>query len=66
MENAEQKKKVSLQLVGLDGNAYNLMGTFIRQATLENWTQEEIDEVITECKSSDYDHLLATLIEHTE
>jgi len=58
-------KKVSLELVGLDGNAYNLMGTFIRQARVENWTEEEIDEVITECKSSDYDHLLATLIAHT-
>lgn len=59
-------KKVSLNLVGLDGNAFALMGAFRKQARKENWTQEEIDEVITECKSKDYDHLLITLINHTE
>ena len=58
-------KKVELQLAGLDGNAYALMGVFIRQARRENWTPEEIDEVIDECKSGDYNHLLVTLMEHT-
>lgn len=58
-------KKVKLQLVGLDGNAYALMGAFQKQARREGWTKEEIEEVLTECKSSDYDHLLVTLMEHT-
>jgi len=59
-------KKVKLTLVGLDGNAFSLMGTFKSQARKEGWTKEEIDEVIKECTSSDYDHLLQTLIAHCE
>lgn len=59
------EKKVKLNLVGLDGNAFALMGNFKRAAQREKWTKEEIDEVLKECMSGDYDHLLATLIEHT-
>ena len=59
-------KKVNLALVGLDGNAFALMGAFQRQARREKWTQEEIDAVLTECKKGDYDHLLATLMDHCE
>lgn len=55
-------RKVNLKLVGLDGNAFSLMGAFQRQAKREKWTKEEIDCVLTECQSSDYDHLLGTLI----
>lgn len=58
-------KKINLELVGLDGNAFSLMGAFSKQARREDWTQEEINEVLDECKKGDYDHLLRTLIEHT-
>lgn len=54
-------KTVNLDLVGLDGNAFNLMGAFQRQARREGWSQEEIDRVLAECLSGNYDHLLATL-----
>ena len=57
-------KTVNLELVGLDGNAFYLMGRFKQQAERENWTKEEIDAVLTECKSGDYDHLLQTLIQY--
>jgi hypothetical protein len=59
-------KTVKLNLVGLDGNAFNLMGQFQRQARKEGWTKEEIDKVLTECQKEDYDHLLCTLIEHCD
>ena len=59
-------KKVKLQLVGLDGNAYFIMGAFQRQARKEGWTQEEINEVLEEAKSGDYDHLLQTIMKHCE
>lgn len=55
-------KKVSLNLEGLDGNAYALMGAFRRQARKEGWTPEEISAVLDECHKGDYDHLLQTLI----
>ena len=57
-------KKVKLNLVGKDGNAYSLMGLFIRQAEREGWTAGEIDEVIEKCTEGDYNHLLVTLMEH--
>lgn len=59
-------KKVSLNLVSQDGNAFALMGVFSRQARREKWTKEEIDSVIKECTSGDYNHLLATLIDHCD
>ncbi len=58
-------KKINLDLEGLDGNAFFLMGTFQKQARRENWTEEEIKEVLDECKKEDYNHLLQTLIKHT-
>ena len=62
MELSEIDKKVNLDLVGLDGNAFILMGSFKRQAKREDWTDEEIETVLTECKSGDYNHLLNTLM----
>jgi hypothetical protein len=55
-------KKVNLNLVGLDGDAFALMGAFQRQARKEQWTPEEIKTVIDECQTGDYDHLLQTLV----
>jgi hypothetical protein len=60
------KKKVSLELVGLDGNAFSLMGAFSHQARMEGWTKEEINEVLEDARSSDYDHLLAVLSDHCD
>jgi hypothetical protein len=57
-------KKVTLELVGLDSNAFALMGAFKRQARREKWTTEEIDEVLKECMSGDYNHLLNVLKDH--
>lgn len=58
-------KKVKLDLLGLDGDAFSLMGAFSRQAKRESWSKEEIDSVLEECRSGDYDHLLQTLIRVT-
>lgn len=59
-------KTVNLQLVGLDGNAFSLMGAFSSQARREKWTKTEIDAVLEECMSGDYNHLLRTLMAHCE
>lgn len=60
------EKKVTLTLVGLDGNAFSLMGAFRSQAREEGWTPEEIKIVLDECMSGDYDNLLQVLMAHTE
>jgi len=60
------EKTVNLDLVGVNGNAFMIMGVFQQQAKREDWTQEEIDLVLTEAKSGDYNHLLATIENHCE
>ena len=57
-------KTVLLQLEGQDGNAFSIMGTFQHQAKKEGWTQEEIEAVLAEAKSGDYEHLLTTISNH--
>lgn len=59
-------KKINLELEGLDGNAFALLGAFNRQAKREGWNETEIKEVITEAQSGDYDHLLQTLMAHCD
>lgn len=54
-------KKVKGSLVGQDGNAFALLGYFQRQAKRSGWTNQEINEVVLEATSGDYDHLVATL-----
>ena len=58
------EKYVELELVGLDGDAFALMDEFSHAAKRQGWTKEEIDKVLTECKSNDYNHLLYTLVGH--
>ena len=60
------QKRVNPQLIGLDGNAFSVMGAFQRQARREKWTQKEIDAVLKEAKSSDYNHLLVTIMDYCE
>lgn len=65
MEN-KINKTVNLDLVGVDGNAYSIMGAFSRQARREGWSQQEIDLVLEEAQSGDYNHLLATIMSYCE
>jgi hypothetical protein len=59
-------KKVKLQLAGLDDNAFSLLGAFQKQARKEKWTKEEIDEVMDESMSGDYNHFLCVLSSHCD
>ncbi|WP_338359957.1 hypothetical protein [Yeosuana marina] len=53
-------------MVGTDGNAFAIMGAFRRQARKEHWTPEDIEAVLNEAQSGNYDHLLATIMNHCE
>ena len=59
-------KTVNLDLVGVNGNAFMIMGVFQRQAKKEGWTKEEINAVLDEAMSGDYTHLLGTIENHCE
>ena len=56
---------VVLELVGLDGNAYSLLGAFQKAARRQKFPEAEIQVVMDEAKSGNYDHLLATLMDNT-
>ena len=46
-------------LVGVDGNAYVIMGYTQRAMRKCGFTKEEIDQMLDEAKESDYYHLIA-------
>ena len=62
----QKVKTVNLDLTEIDGNAFMLMGAFRKQARREGWDAKEIEAVMTECQSGDYDHLLQTLVLYCE
>ncbi len=66
MTNLLDGKTVQMNLVGLDGNAFSLMGAFSSNARRQGWTKDEVDTVINECMSGDYDNLISVLVAHTE
>ena len=57
-------KTIKLNLVGIDGNAFSIMGAFSKQAKKEKWAKEEISTVLGEARSGDYNHLLATIMSY--
>lgn len=57
-------KQVKLRLIGIDGNAFSVLGAFRRQAKRENWTSEEIDAVCDEAQTENYAHLLVTIMKY--
>jgi len=57
-------KTVNLNLIGVDGNAFAIMGAFSRQARKDGWGKEEIETVLQEAQSDDYNHLLSTIMNH--
>ncbi len=59
-------KKAKCRLVGVDGNAFSIMGHFSYCAKQSGWTKDEIDLVMKEAKSSNYEHLLATIAAHCD
>lgn len=61
-----ETKMVRLNLVGLDGNAFAVLGAFSRAAKQQGWTRAEIDAVTMPAMSGDYDHLLATIADACE
>ena len=62
MENPKYPE-IKVQLVGLDGNAYSIMGRVSAALKEAGIAKEEIDEYYAESTSGDYDHLLRTAAE---
>lgn len=52
-------------LVGQNSNAYNLLGGWADAATKNGWNKEDVDKVIEEATSGDYENLLRVLTTHS-
>lgn len=58
--------KRKYNLVGVDGNAYAVMG-YVRRAMRETgFTKEEIEEYTEDATSDDYNHLLVVSMDMVE
>ena len=53
-------------LVGVDGNAFAIMGYVLLAMKDEGFSKEERDEYLEDAKSSDYDHLLCVSVEYID
>ena len=59
-------QKPRVKLIGRDGNAFAILGACQRAAKAAGWTEEDWKEVREQMTSADYNHLLATAMEHFE
>ena len=54
---------ITVELVGKDGNAFNILGICIRAMKRAHLSESEIEAFTQEATSSDYYHLLITCTE---
>src|SRR5271157_5090877 len=60
------KAKVTVELVGLDSNAFSILGRCSKAMRRAGWTAAEIKEFQAEATNGDYNHLLATVLSYCE
>ena len=53
---------VEVELVGQDGNAFAILGNVQRAMRQADVDKTDIDEMMAEAMSGDYDHLLQTVM----
>ena len=58
--------KEKYTLVGVDGNAFAIMGYVLHAMRKEGFSKEERDEYLKDAKSSDYDHLLCVSVDYID
>ena len=61
MKQTKTRGKVKGTLIGVDSNAFSLMGHFGKLAKQQGFTNDWIADVKTEAMDGDYNHLLRTL-----
>ena len=58
--------KIKFDIANSDGNAFALIGGWKRAARREGWSEDDIEAVIAEAMSDDYDHLVQTIMGYSE
>ena len=62
----ETVAKPRVKLTGQDGNAFAIMGAASKAMRRAGVPKEQIDAMLKECTSGDYDHLLQTVMKYCE
>lgn len=63
-EKEEKMGKPTLQIIGKDGNVFNILGLAIREARRAGWSKEKIEQFQKDATSGDYDNVLRLCSEH--
>jgi len=53
--------KPKLKIIGKDGNAFSILGEARRAAKKAGWSKAEVEKMLQESMSGDYDNLLNTM-----
>ena len=59
-------EKPKIKLVGVNGNAYNILGIAKEALMNADADSEYVDQYLEEAMSGDYDHLLLTTMNYCE
>ena len=65
IETPENLIKPEVELVGIDGNAFSIIGTVQRELRRAGNSSEVLDAFMEEATSGDYDHVIQTAIAYT-
>ena len=60
------KYDITVELTGIDGNAFSIMGAVTKAMRRAGVSREEQDQYFKEARSGDYNQLLATTMEWVE
>ena len=63
---APERPRPTVKLVGADGNAFMVMGLAFRALREAGWSKEERLAFQAEAKGGDYQHLLRTVMKYLE
>ena len=66
MDKEEKDMDEKYSLVGVNGNAYAVMGYTAKAMRREGFSQEEIEEMKNKAMSDDYDNLLMVCMEYID
>lgn len=61
-----KESKLKGCLVGVDGNAFAIMGYFKRRAKEQGWNSAQVNIVLEKAMSGDYDNLLSVIASQFE
>lgn len=57
--------KVKIDWASVKDNAFAMLGAFRKAARRQGYPQADIDRVVSEAKSGDYEHLVSVLMRNT-